>query len=158
MFKFFIFLWKGEKLKLYFNIANSISYHISFFAVKGEIFWTALPTMHPPSRGTAWVFTPTIPTAASTTVDLEIAKEQPLLRSKRRRTLRSVVHGFGVLVSPLRSVCNRRVHLCSCEFTIVSVRKIRLAQNDIFPYRFSRRIETRGKKKNERLPILRNRP
>lgn len=77
----------------------------------GKIRWTALPAMHPSSRGVACVFTPTTPTAASTAADLEIAEEQPPLRSKRRRTLRSVVRGSGVLVSPLRSA--RRVHQCS---------------------------------------------
>ena len=51
------------------------------------------------------MFTPTTPTADphSTAADLEIAEEQPPFRSKRRRTLRSVVRGIGVLVHPFSS-------------------------------------------------------
>ena len=61
--------------------------------------------MHPSSRRAAWVFTPTTPTTDphSTAADLEIAEEQPPFRSKRRRTLRSVVRRIGVLVHPFSS-------------------------------------------------------
>lgn len=53
-------------------------------------------------------------------------EEQPLLRSKRRRTLRLVVHGPGVLVYLLSDLSVVGVHLCPCEFTTVSsVRKDR---------------------------------
>lgn len=118
LFKIFIFSWKKEKkIKIIFWYQK---FHamLTFFFPQRRVKSPGRPCRQstPPSHGTAWVFTPTIPTIASTAVDLEIAEEQPLLWSKRRRILRSVVDGFGVLVSPLRSVYNRRVHLCSCEF------------------------------------------
>lgn len=95
---------------------------------------TALPAMHPSSRGVACVFTPTTPTAASTAADLEIAEEQPPLRSKRRRTLRSVVRGSGVLVSPLRSLVGACIQ-CPCESFTHDYRRryVRSERANLFP-------------------------